>query len=203
VANSSTSALITQAPLMVTSDIASSTRIAGRCQSNVVTSGIEATVLLFTSSTAGRAAPTTYGDSTGTSTGVSVDPGGSANTKGSYAQITSSTSSTFSLVAIITNLNQVISPSFGEWSVDLSTGAGGSEVVVVPDMVLQTDNVTIIGTLPMIFTLPLTVASGTRLAARAQSTITNATNRIVLVEVIAQTAIPTGSTSAGGSYAFA
>ena len=190
---------ITSDPFYANSDIAGSTRIAARCQaSGTGSQGVQLYVMLRLNGTAGRAAPITSGASTATSKGAAIDAGGVANTKGSYTQVDASLSATVGIVQLSVNfLNS--GPSFGQFAADLSTGAAASEVVLVPDIGYQSDNaLTIIQ--PTNVTLNASISSGTRVAMRSQSTITDATDRVFNVVMVSQT-LPSGS--AGGAWAFA
>lgn len=170
----------TSPPLFPVS-IPSGSRIAARAQcSNSGVSG-RATKLaahLFGGGSA-QSSPhglvTTMGANTADSGGVNVDPGAVAHTKGAWSELSSSVpfSTRWLVVAIGNQING--GRSLANWLVDLGTGAGGSETVVVPDVCIQCiASGTII---PQLISLPLSLPAGERLAVRAQCDITDATDR--------------------------
>lgn len=121
---------------------------------------------------------TTYGANTGDSGGVSIDPGGTADTKGSWVEITSST--TYAIKQLVLGIGQAgnFQASTTNWLVDIAMGASGSEVVLVPNLQMaanvQGDNIA-----PATFgPFSVTIPSGSRLAVRAQCSITDATDRL-------------------------
>lgn len=128
-------------------------------------------------------AATTYGAATGDSGGVSVDPGAVANTKGSWAQISASlTRPIKALILCVGNQANAVQTSH-QALVDLGIGAGGSEVVVADNLLFQA-SVTDDLLRPGWIELALSIKSGTRLAARAQVDITDATDRLLDVVVV-------------------
>ena len=127
----------------------------------------------------------TYGYSTSTNIGTAVDPGGSANTKGSWVQITSSTTNDMSGFCFVFD-TQTISGSAGttEWLYDVGIGAGGSEQVIVPNF-YQLAYMSG-GTTPSFVVspyYPIPIASGTRIAARAQCSKTTTPDRTLGITV--------------------
>lgn len=121
----------------------------------------------------------TYGANTADTGGVSVDPGGTANTKGSWVELTSATERPvralfFSLGAA----NDIVKTSC-YWAIDIGVGGAGSEVALVQDF-----NVSLWATSdqmqPQTTTLfYLDIPEGTRIAARSKCTITTATDRLL------------------------
>lgn len=161
-------------------------RIAARCQALGASSGalhVNCSLLaqgLLPSSPLSRV--TTYGADTSDSGGVSVDPGGSANTKGAWSQLAASTRPAGLLVVAFGNQAN-IARSAGNFMVDIGVGAAGAEVVVIPNLALKASasgaGVTI-ALEPLVFPpLPVAVPAGARLAARAQSNNTDATDRLL------------------------
>jgi hypothetical protein len=133
------------------------------------------------------ATTTTYGANEATERGALVDPGGSANTKGSYTELTASTVVEHDWVGIVMSGRGNIETGGSLHSVDLSAGAAGSEVVVFPDSNTASGSASISGDgwNPMWSGAPLEISSGTRLAARAACSITDATDRLIEVVAIA------------------
>lgn len=162
-------------------NIPEGSRVTARCQASTLSSAVRISVLLFG---AGIANPetqtivTTYGDNTVDSGGVSVDSGGVANTKGSYSQIVATTTYAVSsiIVAIGNQRNGVRSSQ--SWLMDIAIGAGGSEQVIVPNLVFNASTSPDIVT-PQYYYLPLTIPEGSRIAVRTQSDGIDATDRLM------------------------
>ncbi len=120
----------------------------------------------------------TYGFSTANSLGTQLDPGGTINTKGAYAQLTASTTEDISAIAWLLDYENLAVLS-SDLLMDIAIGAGGSEQIVIPNWVVKTSGSgssnTITGSCvaPMQYKIP----SGTRIAARCQSTDNAAATR--------------------------
>lgn len=107
--------------------------------------------------------------------GTAIDPGGTANTKGGYVEITASTPSDFKgfIVAFGNNKNGTISSNNG--LADLAIGGSGSEEIILPDIWYKLSS-TEQGHVPVFY--PIDIPAGTRLAMRAQSTSIDAADRL-------------------------
>lgn len=122
----------------------------------------------------------TLGADTGNSGGDSIDPDGSADTKGSYDKITSSLSVGIKalMVCIGSSINNA--RQFCSWNLDIAVGPAGSEVVIIPDLYLcvfgGTDNHRV--SPPFIGPFPVSIPAGGRVAARAKCNITDSTDRV-------------------------
>ena len=164
--------------------IAAGARVSLRCQ-NTVGGGTASAGVTFL-----HAVPlspctvaTTYGAATADSGGTSVDPGSSANTKGAYSQITASTTGAIKwlLVGIGNQVNTTRTSA--NWLMDIATGGAGAEVVLIPNLNLQAGaGLDVMH--PHYFSFPCDIPSGTRLAVRAQCSITDATDRLFDVILI-------------------
>ena len=110
-----------------------------------------------------------------TSSDVSVTAGNGV--KGSYTQVAASTSAQTKSLIITMH-----SGAGGQtYNVDISTGAAGSEVVLIGNLVYSI--ATAVGISSLVFIFPIKIASGTRIAARAQSSVANSFNlSIVFLE---------------------
>jgi hypothetical protein len=155
-------------------------RLSARCQGSSQNDDLEVTVDII-GGIFENASPmqrmTAYGVDTSDSGGVSVDPGGSANTKGSYSQIIAATTSAHRglLMAIGSQDNHIrLNATF---LIDVAVGAAASEQIVIPDFFVfsSQDNDCFI---PNFAYFDLGIPDGTRLAVRAQSDITDATDRL-------------------------
>jgi hypothetical protein len=158
--------------------IPAGSRVAARSQSSSASDLCAINVILFGGS---LEFPTfeqidTYGFNTGTTLGTSVDPGGTANTKGSYTQITSSTNRDhFGLIIGVDDLNT--SPGVADILLDIAVGASGSEKILISNYLLTSSGVTDCFSPQNSGVIPVQVPSGTRLSARAASTNTTSGTR--------------------------
>lgn len=169
--------------------IKAGTRVSARAQASTGSSGVRLMVRLvagsfYASIRCGRA--TTYGAATADSGGVSVDPGGVANTKGSYAQIVASLTNPFACCMVCLSGQANAARQTARWFTDVAIGGAGSEQVLIDNhysrVTVAVDNDTIEPIWsPLMF---VSAKSGERLAARAQSHITDATDRLFDVVVI-------------------
>ena len=109
---------------------------------------------------------TNYGANTGTTNGVLIDQGASANAFGSWIQMTASTSRDHNCIVMVMGTDQQISGLGGWYFFQLAVGGSGSEQVVAEfqsssntnDTRLQTNVHTYFGYVP----------AGTRLSMRAK-----------------------------------
>lgn len=122
----------------------------------------------------------TYGASAATSKGVSIDPGGSANTKGSWVEITSATSQYHRYLTVgvgnLANAGQSASTTL----IDIGIGSAGNEVVLIPNIACRTLVATTgLGMITpnMIGPFPVELPEGTRLSVRGQCSSTDSTDR--------------------------
>ncbi len=163
--------------------VASGTRLAMRYQVNPGASGLQASsarlLLMATGSVSGPTAYTTYGATTATTSGAVIDPGGTVDTKGSYTQVTASTTSDIQSLVLstcwpIANILALTS----KWKYDIATGAAASEVILIPDYVVSAVDAN--QEMWQERTAPFVtfIASGTRLAARCSCTNNDASDRI-------------------------
>lgn len=168
--------------------IPAGSRLAARCQASTLSSIVRVSCLLFGQGFAGFAPYSridTYGANEVDSGGVSIDPGGTANTKGAYSQIVASTlSSTDGIIIAIGNqLNSVRSSQ--SWLVDLAIGGAGSEQIVLPNLAFNASTSPDIVTPQTYGPIPLTIPASSRLAVRSQSDGIDATDRLFDVIIYA------------------
>ncbi len=124
-----------------------------------------------------------YGVNTATTLGTVIDPGGTINTKGAYAQLTAGTAAPTREIVLAFGRNLNTALAIAPWLVDVSIGAAGSEQVVIPNMqvVAALGNAAI---KPYILgPLPLSIPTATRIAVRAQCGINDATDRKFTVAI--------------------
>lgn len=157
------------------------TRIAARCQATTASSTVRVQCLLFASSwlgAPGLSRVTDYGTNTADSGGVSIDPGGTAHTKGAWAQLTAATTNPVRAIVVGIGNQANASRTAADWLLDIGIGSAGSEQVIVADMHAEASTVDD-QMIPAIFgPIPVNLPAGTRLAARAQCSITDGTDRL-------------------------
>jgi hypothetical protein len=167
--------------------IPAGTRIAARAQSTTGSSQIRVSCHLFAG---GFGIPPhgaiidTYGVDTTDSGGTSIDPGGSSHTKGSYVEITGATTRPHRYLAVLfgSQVNGVMTT--GTWLFDIAIGGAGSEVVILNNLVVNATSQAD-GVHPAMYPLlPVNIPAGTRIAARAQSSITDATDRLLDMTIL-------------------
>lgn len=154
-------------------EVAAGTRVAARLQASAASIFLSvALIFVAAGDTPGVQTFTTYGANTGGSNGTSMDPGAVVDTKGSYAQITSSTSAVHQVLTI-SFLRVGAGTVSMRWAIDIATGAGGAEVVMIPDFrsSYPSYSATYIGLWPNAFTFLVYVPAGTRIAARCATNI--------------------------------
>lgn len=173
--------------------VAGSTRLSARCQ--CTTGGLTMAValtLIAAGSVPGITSFTNDGANTATSTGVSIDPGGTANTKGAYTQLSASTGAVTQFYALsMTTGSNTTRANDAIWAIDLATGAGGAEVVLVPDLRSSSGTgglVLMLTMVPRAYSDMIYIAASTRTALRASCSTNNATDRLFKAAMLSGTA---------------
>lgn len=119
----------------------------------------------------------TYGAVTASSIGTQIDPGGTANTKGSWVELTSSLDRDVNAFWLdIDNLADY-SRNACYWALDIGVGSSGNEVAVLKDFLLSlwTTNSSVMPLNTPLF--PISIPAGSRVSARAKCTITSVGSR--------------------------
>lgn len=160
--------------------IPAGSRIAARLQNTTASATYRVAVYLL-SGAFGMSAPghtvSTYGAATADSGGTQVDPGISAHTKGAWAQITASTDRDHRGLILGVGNQENTAATAGTWLVDVGVGGSGSEQVIIPNWRIHASVDENLAP-PQSPCLPVSIPAGSRLAVRAQSSITNATDRL-------------------------
>ena len=135
------------------------------------------------------------------SEGVTIDPGGTSHTKGSWTEIISSTSHDYDLIVLTfgNNLNNIATAA--SWLIDIGTGAASSEVAILSDLYhsVGTFENDFVHCMPIYVPIP----SGTRVSARAQCSITDATDRLFDMTILGLNLTePSGGGGGGGGGAW-
>lgn len=110
----------------------------------------------------------TYGFQSASTAGLVVDPGASANTKGAYREITSSTLRNHKGFLYIIDSGGSTAAS-ANILMDIALGAAGSEQVIIPNLLLRSTS-TFAGVAPPFSGfIPYHIPAASRIAVRAQS----------------------------------
>lgn len=123
----------------------------------------------------------TLGADTSTSKGTSIDPGGTANTKGSYVQMAASTAFA-SKWAILSFTADSPSTLGWNWLIDVAVGASSSEQIVVPNLWVPSAGLAGGLCIARVF-MPLAIPAGTRVAMRCQSDTNTTGSRQLLATI--------------------
>lgn len=111
------------------------------------------------------------------SRGVDVDPGGTANTKGSWTELVASTSNDHKglIISIGTSDNSGLVEA--DYMYDIGIGTVSSEQIIKGNVFFSVDSFEALS--DRVFYINQAIPSGTRIVARAQSSITDATDRVM------------------------
>ncbi len=120
----------------------------------------------------------TYGATTADSGGTSVDPGGAANTKGAYSQLTASTTRALRALAVVLGADSNQTLTTAGYLLDIAIGAAGVEQVVIPDLWFNATTGGRTFLAGAMGPFPCSIPAGTRIAARGASSTTDATDRL-------------------------
>lgn len=153
------------------------TRIAARCQDGTGARTIQVSLLLVAASPYLRGYQRVEMLNNSGSTVGGVDPGATANTKGSYSQLTASSSFTYKAIIPMVFAQSAAPAADATGLVDIAIGAAASEVVVlanIPYSVEASAANRLATALPLV---PIMIPSGSRIAARAQCSTNDDTNQ--------------------------
>jgi hypothetical protein len=156
--------------------IPAGTRLSARTQSAVSAQNVSVSVMLakgglLVPGSLGRCVD--IGTNTSASRGTNVDPGGSANTKPGYVQITAATTAPIKALLVMavngTATNDRVTDA--DWLFDIAIGAGGSEQIIAPNIHVAMDNggTGVAGISQPPFWLPVEIPTGSRIAVNPQS----------------------------------
>jgi hypothetical protein len=158
-------------------NIPAGTRIAARCQAQTASETIYLSGVGFSGSysqSEGLAGYDSIGFISGSTQGSSVVPNASANVKGVYKEMIASTARDYAGIwATFDNLNLKntgIAGSLERFLIDFAIGADGSEQIIIPNLFVSHNNGYIFAPHHMAF-IPVNIPAGTRISARAQSSI--------------------------------
>lgn len=122
-----------------------------------------------------------FDDTSLTEKGTTVDPGGTANTKGSWVEFDASTANDVDYITIDTINSDIAISGDPGWLVDIGTGVADSEVVVVANIPLISSSAQDDLHPGTVGPFRVAIPSGTRIAIRCQSSSIGATDRLVVI----------------------
>lgn len=162
--------------------IAASTRLASRLQATVGGTQIETRASIYARDALLNTftSVTQYGANSGITQPVQIDPGGIANTKGAYAQLTASTTTAGRGLVFRPSTPETF-PTANNSKVDIATGAAGAETVRLADLFMQADIDDKL--FPQSYEFGLAIAASTRIAVRSQCSITDPSDRLFWCQV--------------------
>jgi hypothetical protein len=188
-AASSTGSVTRGAVYLIPIHIPAGTRISAKSQSSLAAASTIRVILTLWSQ---GFAPSqqlsrvvTYGANTADSGGVSVDPGGTLNTKattdpgssgGFYTIGTTTAQHSYLILAFPNQVNTVRTSC--SWLVDVTVGASGSRTTLIPNLQLQCSTTDDLVLPTVLGPFPVDIPEGTVLGVRAQANITDATDRL-------------------------
>lgn len=163
--------------------IPAGSRVAVRCQASTASLSFPIVVHLLAGAGFLGSVPfnrvEAWGPNTGTSAGTELDAGAVAHTKGSYAQLTAATTIDAKAVALTYTTKDVSQAADAWFLMDLAIGGAGSEVVLISNFPIQVDSAREPNKVQTFGAFPCHIPSGSRVAARMQSSTTNAADRII------------------------
>lgn len=119
-----------------------------------------------------------FGANSGTSGGTQINPGGSANTYGSYVQLTGSTSHDVCAIAVSTGGGTNTSPANTSFQICVSVGASSSEVEIINGHRFPSSGTADYYGPHNTNWVPCQIPAGSRVAVKAKSGTTDATDRL-------------------------
>ena len=174
--------------ILIPLTIPAGSRIAARAQASAVPTTCTLSMTLFpdamgSNQNAGGSLQT-YNANNATSLATNtIDPGATTNTKGAYTQLSAgSTNFRGFFLAVGPGSLTTNTTTLPLWALDIAFGGAGSEIVVVPDLILisTSTSASVTQILPSILGyFPIPIPSGVRVAARAQCSVNTATGRVL------------------------
>jgi len=174
---SQTSSKVAVFPLPI--NIAIGSRVSVRIQSNKATRRSAVMAYLVPKSFSGGSGAgvlVSYGLTIANTSGTLIDPSGTANTKGAWTEISASTTKNHKGIIIAVGSNENSGQVQHAMLLDVSVGASGSESVIISDVPMGMNTVEQYSSMQQFY--GVSISSGERLSVRAQSSITDATDRL-------------------------
>lgn len=126
----------------------------------------------------GRGVVQTFGAETANSGGTAIDPGGTVDTKGSWVELSASTDHDISELVFGIGSRRNNGQQRSNALFDVGVGAAASEQVILPDIQLGVNDLADGYRPNTLGPFPASIPGGSRVAVRAQSNTTNATDRL-------------------------
>ena len=123
-----------------------------------------------------------YGDTDISGYALSLDPGGTANTKSSWLELTAATNRPHNWFVLQVYPTDSTLAAAQNWFVDLAVGGSGSEQVVAENLFLSASTTSDQFTGGP-FYLPISVPQGSRISVRAQCSVNTASDRLLRVRL--------------------
>ncbi len=173
--------------IIIPVQIPAGTRVAVRCQSSGASKLLNITIQVgsspFYAGAKGLHQGSAPGANTTTSGGVAVDAGATINTKGAYTVVVASSSDPIQWLYVLLGLNLNGTTQLADWLFDIAVGAESSEEVIIPNLHVHVDATESVFP-PALGPFPVSIPAGTRIAARCQSNINDATDRILSLALL-------------------
>jgi len=178
--NTPVSSPVVISPMPLT--IPSGSRVSIRVQSTTANDSLQFMLFLSNNNEFGTSSENeTIGALTASSKGTPVDAGGTVNTKGAYAELSSSISIDYNYIVVMIGNNDNNTQVNGTFLVDVADGAAASEVDRVSNTMFNSSTSELASSAQPFFQ---SFTSGSRVSSRVQSTVTDATDRVIDVAII-------------------
>lgn len=166
--------------------IPAGTRVAARIQSSVGGANTVSVALVGVPEAIRTVPPlgrvTSYGVSTTTSTGTSLDGGATANTKGAWTQLVLSTANPMRALSLVVS-HSTGTANAARFLVDVAIGPDASAQVILSNVPVTVPAGASILT-PAHGPIPVTIPAGTRLIARVSCSVESAADRVLRASVL-------------------
>lgn len=170
--------------LFVPVNIASGTRIAARCQSTDGGSDVLYLSVYGVKGTfQGYDTVEMNGADAGTTKLTSVDPGDTADTKGDWVELAASISGDYAYIGLISTSQDFVRTTC-TWRVDIGVGADGEEVIIAADLAFAVHGNSDQPYPKLLGMIPLDIATGSRIAVRAECNINTVGDRLINLALI-------------------
>lgn len=161
--------------------IPAGSRVAVRFQCNVSSGTLRCLAYLGQGDSIGVGTIHAYGPNTADSGLVAVDPGVTAGSDGSWAELTSGTTGDTRWLVIYPAHDGTGGSGFIRWLLDIGIGAAGSETVLISDLALYGNSTSQVGPRSLGFLVDIPAA--TRITARCRCNSTGGAARLLDVAV--------------------
>ena len=162
--------------------IASGTRLSARTQNNIGAAYIKVSCTLVSDAGLDITSFTNVDAmgvvSSGASEGTIVDPGATANTKGSYVEIDASTAQNYKGIIIAIGQNGNTALNTYNFLLDVAVGVAASEVNFIENLMFNTSALSDYGSGRVIGPIACDIPASSRLSVRSQSSGNDATDRV-------------------------